>query len=96
MQLTDLENQMATAKEKMVKPFPKEEELQAKSARLAELNAELNMDSQQQRPEETESNDAPEEEIAKQAPQSILLRLSNPGANTAYSSPQQKHDMEAR
>ncbi|MBR3739611.1 MAG: hypothetical protein IKN04_04020 [Clostridia bacterium] len=96
MQLTDLENQMATAKEEMVKPFPKEEELQTKSARLAELNAELNMDGRQQRPEETESNDAPEEEIAKQTPQSILARLSNPCANTAYSSPQQKHDMEVR
>ena len=96
LQLTDLENQMATAKEEMVKPFPKEEELQTKSARLAELNAELNMDGQQQQPEEMENNDAPEEESAKQSPRSILARLSNPCTNMAYSNLQQKHDLEAR
>lgn len=96
LQLTDLENQMATAKEEMVKPFPKEEELQTKRARLAELNAELNMDGQQQQPEEMENNDAPEEESAKQSPRSILARLSNPCTNMAYSNLQQKHDLEAR
>ena len=97
MQLTDLENQMATAKEEMVKPFPKEEELQDKSARLAELNAELNMDNQQQRPEETESNDAPEEDIAKQSPRSILARLNSPCINPAHHNhPQRNHLMEGR
>ena len=37
--LNDLNQQMATAK-----PFPQEEELRSKSARLAELDAKLNLD----------------------------------------------------
>ena len=36
--------QMAAAKAELGKPFPQEEELKTKSARLAELDAELNMD----------------------------------------------------
>lgn len=36
--------QMAAAKAELGKPFPQEEELKSKSARLAELDAELNMD----------------------------------------------------
>ena len=35
---------MEAAKEEVDKPFPQEEELQTKSARLAELDATLNMD----------------------------------------------------
>ena len=80
----------------MVKPFPKEEELQAKSARLAELNAELNMDGQQQ-PEETENNDAPEEEIAKAVrPSSILERLNHPCPEIAHSPYRKTTTMEVR
>lgn len=37
--------QMEAAKAEMKKPFPQEEELKAKSARLAELDAQLDMDS---------------------------------------------------
>ena len=36
--------QLETAKAEAAKPFPQEEELRAKSARLDELNIELNMD----------------------------------------------------
>lgn len=43
-QLADLHKQMENAKEALAKPFPQEEELERKSARLAELDAELNMD----------------------------------------------------
>nr|WP_225312765.1 helicase C-terminal domain-containing protein [Aneurinibacillus sp. XH2] len=43
-QLDTLRQQMETAKEQIAAPFEKEQELQTKSARLAELNALLNMD----------------------------------------------------
>ncbi len=42
--LSDLHNQLETARVEVLKPFPREEELQAKLARLEELNALLNMD----------------------------------------------------
>ena len=42
--LETFENQMADAKAELGKPFEREEELQHKSARLNELNIELNMD----------------------------------------------------
>lgn len=43
-QLCNLHQQMAAAQEELAKPFPQEAELQQKSARLAELDAALNMD----------------------------------------------------
>ena len=43
-QLSTLRQQMETAKEQIDNPFEKEQELQTKSARLAELNILLNMD----------------------------------------------------
>ena len=42
--LSDLETQLETAKVEVQKPFPREEELKAKTARLEELNALLNLD----------------------------------------------------
>lgn len=39
-----LEQQLETAKEEVAKPFPQEQELMQKEARLSELNALLNMD----------------------------------------------------
>ena len=42
--LDALTAQMETAKAELGKPFPQEDELRTKSARLAELNAELNID----------------------------------------------------
>ena len=46
-QLSDLHAQLETAKVEVQKPFPREEELKAKTARLEELNALLNMDDEQ-------------------------------------------------
>lgn len=43
-QLDNVRNQLETAKAEVNKPFPKEDELKTKSARLSELNAELNID----------------------------------------------------
>ena len=45
--LTDLQAQMAAAKAEVGKPFPQEEELRIKSARLTELNTLLNMENEQ-------------------------------------------------
>ena len=42
--LSDLHNQLETAKAEVQKPFPREEELKTKLARLEELNTLLNMD----------------------------------------------------
>ena len=42
--LTTLEGNLANAKEEAARPFPQEEELAKKSARLSELNAELDND----------------------------------------------------
>ena len=42
--LETLQKQLETAQEEVMKPFPKEEELQKKMERLAELNSLLNMD----------------------------------------------------
>jgi len=42
--LATLEQQLETAKEEVAKPFPQEQELIQKEARLSELNALLNMD----------------------------------------------------
>jgi len=42
--LAGMHQQMDVAKEEVGKPFPQEKELQVKSARLAELDSELNMD----------------------------------------------------
>jgi hypothetical protein len=43
-QLENVRSQLETAKAEVGKPFPQEEELRIKSARLNELNAELNID----------------------------------------------------
>ena len=42
--LNDLNQQMSTARAELGKPFPQEEELRTKSARLAELDAKLSLD----------------------------------------------------
>ena len=47
--LTTMRQQMAAAKQELGKPFPQDAELKTKSARLAELDADLNMDKQASR-----------------------------------------------
>lgn len=49
--LNDLNQQMSTAKAELGKPFPQEDELKNKSARLAELDAKLNLDRPAAQPE---------------------------------------------
>ena len=56
--LVSMEQQMAVAKEEIGKPFPQEDELRTKSGRLAELDAELNMD-QHNTQEAPEAEDRP-------------------------------------
>ena len=60
-ELTTLHQQQAAAQIEVEKPFPQEEELTEKSARLAELNAQLDVDEKSHDPEqdEEEQEDAP-------------------------------------
>ena len=53
-QLANLQTQLETAKTEVQKPFLREEELKAKTARLEELNALLNMDNKEPEPEQEE------------------------------------------
>ena len=60
-ELATLHQQQAAAQIEVEKPFPQEEELAEKSARLAELNAQLDVDEKSREPEqdEEEQEDAP-------------------------------------
>ena len=68
--------QMETAKAELGKPFPQEDELRTKSARLAELNAELNIDDRT--PMEQMAEDAPAVQSAKAERPSVLAKLKAP------------------
>ena len=70
VRLVDLENQVENAREELEKPFPQEAELAEKSARLIELNAELDME-----------NNAPPEPVAEEngdGRPSLLAKLKEP------------------
>ncbi|XBM20336.1 DEAD/DEAH box helicase family protein [Faecalibacterium prausnitzii] len=69
-ELTTLHQQQATAQIEVEKPFPQEEELAEKSARLAELNAQLDVDEKSHDPEQ----DKEEQEDAPRRP-SVLAAL---------------------
>ena len=56
-ELTTLHQQQAAAQIEVEKPFPQEEELAEKSARLAELNAQLDVDEKSHDPEQEEQPD---------------------------------------
>ena len=86
-QLENLYNQQAAAKAEVGKPFPQEQELAAKTARLIELDMELNLDGKGQ--------PQPEQAIAKSARPSILDRLKAPPVHGAPEKPHKK-EMEAR
>ncbi len=64
-ELTTLHQQQAAAQIEVEKPFPQEEELAEKSARLAELNAQLDVDEKHHEPEqdEEEQEDAPRRSV---------------------------------
>jgi N12 class adenine-specific DNA methylase len=72
--LDSLYAQMENAKAELGKPFPQEAELRTKSARLAELNIELNIDDKT--PLEALTEEAPPRaEIAKSSRPSVLSKL---------------------
>ena len=68
-ELDTLKQQQAAAQVEVAKPFPQEEELVQKSARLAELNAQLDVDEKHHEPEP----DAPKKEDAPR--RSVLAAL---------------------
>ena len=69
-ELDTLHQQQAAAQIEVEKPFPQEEELAEKSARLAELNAQLDMDEKHHEPEQDE-----EEQEDKPRRSSVLAAL---------------------
>ena len=69
-QLDNLYQQQAAAKEEVGKPFPYEEDLRVKSARLVELDTLLNLDGR--------GRSQPESVIAKSARSSVLDSLKRP------------------
>jgi predicted RNase H-like nuclease (RuvC/YqgF family) len=86
--LTDLQAQVAAAKAEVGKPFPQEEELRIKSARLTELNTLLNMENERSAP-------AMENTLEKSTRPSILQRLQAP-VQPSKRMPSPKHHLEAR
>ena len=85
--LDALTAQMETAKAELGKPFPQEDELRTKSARLAELNAELNID------DRTPMEQAAENVVAKRP--SVLGKLKAPSVHGAGEK-KKSHEQEAR
>ena len=58
-QLSNFQTQLETAKVEVEKPFPREEELKAKTARLEELNTLLNLDHKESEIADAEPDEAP-------------------------------------
>ena len=85
--LENVQAQLATAKAELGKPFPQETELKEKSARLAELNAELNID------DRTPMEQAAENVVAKRP--SVLGKLKAPSVHGAGEK-KKSHEQEAR
>ena len=85
--LENVQAQLATAKAELGKPFPQEAELREKAARLAELNAELNID------DRTPLEQAAENVVAKRP--SVLDKLK---ASSVHGAGEKKksHEQEAR
>ena len=90
--LNELTAQMEAAKAELGKPFPQEEELREKSARLAELNAELNIDDRT--PIERLADDAAIS--AKAERPSVLARLKNVPVHQAQDMHAKLRDQESR
>ena len=90
--LTTLREQMETAKAELGKPFPQEEELRVKSARLAELNAELNID------DRTPMEQLAEESTisAKAERPSVLAKLKAPLTQPRAEEKNRQRDKEER
>lgn len=91
--LESLYSQMETAKAELGKPFPQEDELRVKSARLAELNIALNIDDKTPI-EAMVEEDPPRAEIAKSAKPSVLQKLHSYD-KAGRTEPTKKHKEEA-
>ena len=91
--LESLYSQMETAKAELGKPFPQEDELRVKSARLAELNIALNIDDKTPL-EAMAEEDPPRAEIAKSAKPSVLQKLHSYD-KAGRTEPTKKHKEEA-
>lgn len=95
--LANVEKQLATAKEEVTKPFPQEEELRVKSARLAELNSLLNMDEKDDsvldvdedapKPVQTEPEKEQQEEKAKEE-----MQMEERKEYDGFDTPIEEHD----
>lgn len=69
-ELDNLKEQQQAAQAEVEKPFPQEEELAEKSARLAELNSQLDMEDHRPKPEQAE-------ELPRPSVRSALERMDN-------------------
>ena len=86
-QSENIQRQMKEAKAELGKPFPQEAELQSKSARLAELDAALNID---------KSHSQGEQAIAKSARPSVLESLKRPLPPREKAPDKPKHPRQER
>lgn len=87
-QLENLYQQKETARAELGKPFPYEEELAVKSARLVELDMQLNLDGH--------GHTQPEQIVAKNAKPSILDRLKAKPEQSTQGKPKKKELQEER
>ena len=87
-QLDNLYQQQAAAKAEVGKPFPQEQELRDKSARLAELDVLLNMDGR--------GRPAPEAVLAKSSRPSVLEGLKRPVPPRSPDKKPKHHEQEVR
>ena len=91
-QLENVQNQLETAKAEVNKPFTQEEELRTKSARLNELNAELNID--ERTPIERAAECRDDDIVAKSAKPSVLGKLKSVQAQIGSNSVKKKSHEE--
>lgn len=87
-QLDNLYQQQAAAKEEVGRPFPYEDDLRVKTARLTELDTLLNIDGRG-RPQ-------PEAVIAKSARPSVLEGLKRPVPPRSQEKKTKQHEQEVR
>ena len=87
-QLDNLYQQQAAAKAEVGKPFPQEQELRDKSARLTELDVLLNMDGR--------GRPAPEAVLAKSSRPSVLEGLKRPVPPRSPEKKPKHHEQEVR
>ncbi len=90
LKLTNIRHyqQQAAAKAEVGKPFPQEQELRDKSARLAELDVLLNMDGR--------GRPAPEAVLAKSSRPSVLEGLKRPVPPRCPEKKPKHHEQEVR